>query len=123
MSIARVSPGSDLMDKLVVHTDDGSTQEFPLAEKRISIGRDETNTICLGDKSVSRHHATLQRVLKGFTIEDAQSTNGTLLREEGAQPVMLRRDQSRLAGRGTLELAPSVSGDSDACVHYELMCD
>ena len=65
------------MDKLVVHTDDGSTQEFPLAEKRISIGRDETNTICLGDKSVSRHHATLQRVLKGFTIEDAQSTNGT----------------------------------------------
>jgi len=65
------------MDKLVVHTDDGSTQEYPLAEKRISIGRDETNNICLGDKSVSRHHATLQRVLKGFTIEDAQSTNGT----------------------------------------------
>jgi pSer/pThr/pTyr-binding forkhead associated (FHA) protein len=65
------------MDKLVVHTDDGSTQEFSLSERRISIGRDETNTICLGDKSVSRHHATLQRVLKGFTIEDAQSTNGT----------------------------------------------
>jgi len=65
------------MDKLVVHTDDGSTQEFSLAEKRISIGRDETNTICLADKSVSRHHATLQRVLRGFTIEDAQSTNGT----------------------------------------------
>lgn len=71
------SIGSHSMDKLVAHTDDGSIQEFLLSEKHISIGRDETNTICLGDKSVSRHHATLQRVLRGFTIEDARSTNGT----------------------------------------------
>ena len=71
---------------------------------------------------VSRTHLRIESRGPQWLIHD-QSTNGTLLREEGAQPVMLRRDQSRLAGRGTLELAPSVSGDSDACVHYELMCD
>jgi len=65
------------MEKLVVLSDDGPAQEFLLAGQSISIGRDESNSICLGDKSVSRHHATLQRVTQGFTIEDAQSTNGT----------------------------------------------
>lgn len=65
------------MEKLVVLGDDGPVQEFLLAGQSISIGRDESNSICLGDKSVSRHHATLQRVTQGFTIEDARSTNGT----------------------------------------------
>jgi len=65
------------MEKLVVLGDEGPIQEFLLAGQSISIGRDESNSICLGDKSVSRHHATLQRVTQGFTIEDAHSTNGT----------------------------------------------
>jgi pSer/pThr/pTyr-binding forkhead associated (FHA) protein len=65
------------MEKLIVLSEEGVAQEFPLLEQRISIGREESNVICLGDKSVSRHHATLQRVFKGFTIQDEGSTNGT----------------------------------------------
>ncbi|MCU7842861.1 MAG: FHA domain-containing protein [Candidatus Thiodiazotropha sp. (ex Monitilora ramsayi)] len=65
------------MEKLVVITDDGPAEEFPLTEQRISVGRDETNAVCLGDKSVSRHHATLQRVFRGFSLQDEGSTNGT----------------------------------------------
>ncbi len=65
------------MEKLIVLSEDGVSEEFPLTEQRISIGREESNVICLGDKSVSRHHATLQRVFSGFTIQDEGSTNGT----------------------------------------------
>jgi pSer/pThr/pTyr-binding forkhead associated (FHA) protein len=65
------------MEKLVVLGDDGSSQEFELLLKRLSIGRDGTCDICLSDRSVSRHHATLMRVYQGFSIEDEQSTNGT----------------------------------------------
>jgi pSer/pThr/pTyr-binding forkhead associated (FHA) protein len=65
------------MEKLIVLSEDGVSEEFPLVEQRISIGREESNVICLGDKSVSRHHATLQRVFSGFTIQDEGSTNGT----------------------------------------------
>ncbi|MCU7804717.1 MAG: FHA domain-containing protein [Candidatus Thiodiazotropha sp. (ex Lucinoma annulata)] len=65
------------MEKLVVMSDDGSPQEFPLIEKRLLIGRDESCKICLRDRSVSRHHATLMRVFRGFSVEDEQSTNGT----------------------------------------------
>lgn len=68
---------SHTMEKLIVITEDGPAEEYPLRDQRISIGRDETNTICLGDKSVSRHHATLQRVFRGFSLEDEHSTNGT----------------------------------------------
>ncbi len=65
------------MEKLIVLSEDGVSQEFPLTEQRVSIGRDEHNIICLGDKSVSRHHATVQRVFRGFIIQDEGSTNGT----------------------------------------------
>jgi pSer/pThr/pTyr-binding forkhead associated (FHA) protein len=65
------------MEKLVVLSDEGSPQEFPLVEKRLVIGRDEACDICLSDRSVSRHHATLLRVFHGFSIEDERSTNGT----------------------------------------------
>ncbi|MBV2090302.1 MAG: FHA domain-containing protein [Candidatus Thiodiazotropha sp. (ex Ctena orbiculata)] len=65
------------MEKLVVLSDDESPQEFPLVDKRLLIGRDATCDVCLGDRSVSRHHATLIRVFRGFSIEDEGSTNGT----------------------------------------------
>jgi pSer/pThr/pTyr-binding forkhead associated (FHA) protein len=65
------------MEKLILLSEDGVSQEFPLVEQLTSIGREEHNLICLGDKSVSRHHATLQRVFRGFTIQDEGSTNGT----------------------------------------------
>jgi pSer/pThr/pTyr-binding forkhead associated (FHA) protein len=65
------------MEKLIVLSEDGVSQEFPLTEQMTSIGRDEHNRICLSDKSVSRHHATVKRVFKGFTIQDEESTNGT----------------------------------------------
>jgi pSer/pThr/pTyr-binding forkhead associated (FHA) protein len=65
------------MEKLIVLSEDGVSQEFLLTEQRVSIGRDEHNAVCLGDKSVSRHHATVQRVFRGFIIQDEGSTNGT----------------------------------------------
>jgi pSer/pThr/pTyr-binding forkhead associated (FHA) protein len=67
------------MEKLVVKNDDGVTQEFPLNQQRISLGRDQSNDVCLSDKSVSRHHANVVRILANYFLEDAKSTNGTRL--------------------------------------------
>jgi pSer/pThr/pTyr-binding forkhead associated (FHA) protein len=65
------------MEKLIVLSEEGVSREFPLTGKTTTIGREEDNHICLGDKSVSRYHAKLQRVFTGFTIQDENSTNGT----------------------------------------------
>ena len=67
------------MEKLVVINDDSIPQEFPLEQKRVNLGRDQTNDVCLSDKSVSRHHATIVRIFTECFLEDEKSTNGTLL--------------------------------------------
>jgi pSer/pThr/pTyr-binding forkhead associated (FHA) protein len=65
------------MEKLILLSEDSVSQEFPLTEQIASIGREKSNTIHLSDKSVSRLHATVQRVFRGFIIQDEGSTNGT----------------------------------------------
>ncbi len=67
------------MEKLVVKNNAGVTQEFPLNQQRISLGRDQSNDVCLSDKSVSRHHANVVRILDNYFLEDAKSMNGTRL--------------------------------------------
>ena len=67
------------MDKLVIINGDEETQEVMLDRQQISLGRDQSNHVCLSDKSVSRHHASVIRILSNYFLEDAKSTNGTRL--------------------------------------------
>jgi len=67
------------MEKLVMLNAEEQGREFALNEKRVRLGRDQSNDICLGDKSVSRHHATVMRIFTEYFLQDEKSTNGTLL--------------------------------------------
>ncbi len=67
------------MDRLVIIDGDVETQEFMLNQKQVSLGRDQSNDVCLSDKSVSRHHANVLKVATKYFLEDANSTNGTRL--------------------------------------------
>jgi pSer/pThr/pTyr-binding forkhead associated (FHA) protein len=68
------------MEKLVVIREDGEvTQEFPLNQRLVSLGRDRSNDVCLSDRSVSRHHASVVKVFAEYFLQDEQSTNGTRL--------------------------------------------
>jgi pSer/pThr/pTyr-binding forkhead associated (FHA) protein len=58
------------MEKLVVINDDGVTQEFPLNQRIISLGRDRSNDVCLADKSVSRHHASVVKIFAEYFLQD-----------------------------------------------------
>lgn len=58
----------------------GKGRVFELSIEEIRLGRDEDNDIVIGDESVSRHHATIERQADGtFTITDNQSKNGVIL--------------------------------------------
>jgi hypothetical protein len=53
---------------------------FRLSRRRPStIGRDPTNDIVLTDRSVSGHHAVIQRIDSEWVVTDLQSRNGTLV--------------------------------------------
>lgn len=105
------------MEKLIVLSEEGVSQEFPLTEQITSIGRDEQNSICLGDKSVSRHHATVQRVFRGFTIQDEGSTNGTRVNGRPINKQFLRHSDLIEIGNYQLrfmEALPRYPLDDDA---------
>jgi transcriptional regulator with GAF, ATPase, and Fis domain len=51
----------------------------PLVDGQISIGRDESNQLCLVDTVVSRKHCTIQQVGKQYEVVDLASRNGTFV--------------------------------------------
>ena len=56
---------------------DGGRQEFTLSKASISLGRNTTNDIVLGDSKASRNHARLDCGLSGCVLVDLGSGNGT----------------------------------------------
>src|SRR5262249_14977490 len=56
--------------------------ELPAAGT-ITIGRSRDNTICVDDRSISRHHAVLS-LNGGIYVEDLGSANGTRVRDVSA---------------------------------------
>ena len=54
-----------------------SGQDFPLTRPETRIGRQSDCEISIPDQSISRLHAWVRQVPGGYTIEDAQSSNGT----------------------------------------------
>ena len=67
------------MEKLVVINDDRVTREFLLNQRFMRLGRDPDSHVWLGDKSVSRHHASVMKVFEEYFLQDEKSTNGTRL--------------------------------------------
>src|ERR1044071_4970354 len=52
---------------------------FALTEEEVSIGREQSNLICVNDHSVSRRHCVIKREGESFRIVDLGSYNGTFV--------------------------------------------
>src|SRR5215472_7311120 len=55
---------------------------FALPESELSLGRDASNGLPIGDPSVSRRHCVIRPEGSGFKIRDLESRNGTLVNGE-----------------------------------------
>jgi pSer/pThr/pTyr-binding forkhead associated (FHA) protein len=67
--------------KLQRHEDlriSGVGRDVPIVG-RITIGRENDNTIQLDDALVSRHHALVHRIANDYFVKDLESTNGTFV--------------------------------------------
>ena len=75
----------------------------------ITIGRDEGSGIQIHDEEASRLHCTIERRHDKFVLTD-HSTNGTYVKREGADEVLVQREEFNLTGKGTLTCGqPAVS--------------
>ncbi|EKD81312.1 MAG: adenylate/guanylate cyclase [uncultured bacterium] len=78
---------------------------FEVSDSRpaVSIGRLDHNDVVVNDNRVSRFHARIEyRKDKYFIID--QSTNGTYVTEDGADTVLVLRDELQLGNSGMLDL-------------------
>lgn len=68
---------------------------------RVTIGREESSGLRIASPQTSRQHAVIDFSRESFLLTD-HSTNGTFIRSGGSPPVVLRRDSTKLVGRGLI---------------------
>jgi class 3 adenylate cyclase len=84
----------------------------------ITIGRDETSGIPIRDNQASRLHCTIERRQDKFVLTD-HSTNGTYVKINGGDEVLVQREEFALTGKGTIACGqPAVS--TKEIVQFEL---
>ena|SRR5437899_850598 len=88
------------MPKLQISLPDGSDASYDLLEDVVTVGRVPDNTIQIEDPSVSSHHAQLSLAAGGdYTIQDLDSTNGTMVNGERISEAHLRDGDKVLFGK------------------------
>lgn len=74
-------PSQVLGPRLVLTTDAGDTQTYPLNKDRLIIGRSEDADIAIPDPSVSRQHGMIEQREDGYFVQNSSQTNPILLND------------------------------------------
>ncbi len=91
----------------------GVAQTFSLVGDRVTVGRAETNGLCLAtDAAVSREHAVLERAADGWRLCDAGSRTGCYVNGKRlSAPRLLRPADQIVVGRTQLRFGVRARGD------------
>jgi pSer/pThr/pTyr-binding forkhead associated (FHA) protein/tetratricopeptide (TPR) repeat protein len=74
-------PNHILGPRLVLTTDAGDTQAYPMNKDRLIIGRSEDADIALQDPSISRQHGMIEQREDGYFVKNLSQTNPLLLND------------------------------------------
>ncbi|WP_077231354.1 adenylate/guanylate cyclase domain-containing protein [Methyloversatilis thermotolerans] len=86
----------------------------------LTLGRDMSNEVVIKDQRASRNHARIERRRDKFVLVD-QSTNGTFLRIEGENEVILKREEMILRGQGTIGFGHSALEQGIDLMRFEVL--
>ncbi|WP_232232282.1 MULTISPECIES: adenylate/guanylate cyclase domain-containing protein [unclassified Cupriavidus] len=87
--------------------------EMDATSAPLTIGRDSTMSIVILDRQVSRFQATVEPRGGRFVLID-RSSNGTHVRIDGEDSLMLRRDEITLRGHGWITFSPPGDAHQEA---------
>lgn len=62
---------------------------FELKRMKVTVGRSSSSDITINHRSVSKEHATIERLKGGLVIIDSDSTNGIKLNDERVEQLTL----------------------------------
>jgi pSer/pThr/pTyr-binding forkhead associated (FHA) protein len=71
--------GTPSEPRLVAVTGVMSGEILPLAGSELTFGRDASNTICIPDAALSRHHCAFTQQNGAWVVRDLKSSNGTFV--------------------------------------------
>ena len=83
------------------------------------MGRGDQNELIVRNSLVSRLHARVEYRRGKFVLID-QSVNGTFVRKNGGQELLVRRDELILEGAGTIGLGQALNPDEPDAISYNL---
>jgi pSer/pThr/pTyr-binding forkhead associated (FHA) protein len=92
-----------MLPRFVSKTPEGTEEEYPLAMGTTTIGRLDSNDICIPHGTVSRHHARIEWSETGFVIVDLESENGIFVNGERVTEHQLNEGDRIEIGPGTKE--------------------
>ena len=97
-----------------------STIELSDKRKSINLGRADDNELVVKGNLISRIHAKIEMRRGKFVLID-QSTNGTFLKMNADEPILLRRDAIQLEGEGLISLGQKIGEDEQLAVRYRIL--
>lgn len=83
---------------------EGRTVTFPIQKSLVTLGRHETNDICLSEITVTGKHAIIKVHHNEISIEDLGSTNGTFVNGERIRKCILKPGDKITLGNIVLTL-------------------
>ena len=86
--VSKTSPHACLVH--IYPTGPNMGQRYPMGEGQLTLGRGEECDIHIGEHSVSRRHARVEKTPEGFYAVDLQSTNGTYVNDVPTTRTLLR---------------------------------
>lgn len=84
----------------------------------LNIGRDPSSELVLVDDHVSRHHCRIER-RKGSTVLTDSSTNGTSVKPDQGEEILIKNESLTLKGKGLLFFGRPFNSDRRGGVRYE----
>ena len=96
--------------RLAVYKNKKLDLAVPITDVTTTIGRDNGNSVQLPDEKVSKFHAVIRAKDGQLTIEDLESTNGTLVNGEGIKSAQLANGDRISIGPFELIFETSVTG-------------
>lgn len=101
---------------LIVIYGDDLGRKFNIVGTELSIGRSDSNDICVPQESVSREHAVVSSGPDGIMLSDNGSTNGTFVNEARIGTIQLRDGDFVKIGRSIFKF---LSGDNIESSYHE----
>ncbi|HET6584608.1 MAG TPA: GGDEF domain-containing protein, partial [Nannocystaceae bacterium] len=111
-------PGPPLGASLVVIVGEGLGRRFDLEWGTTTIGRSETNGICLRENGIARIHAAIVRDDQGVVIRDRGSCGGTFVEGRRIRELALQGGERIAVGRTILKFF--LGDELDRAYHDEL---